>query len=479
MLVLHSQNNLKKRIMNHTIIIIFGVTGDLARRQLLPALYHLITANTRQSCSIIGVAQQVPEPTALWQTTLPFLGEHEGEKIKELATETTLLAGDITDQTTYQKLAAILEVQAKRIGPSNRLIYCSTPAFLFDAITRGCADAKILSRQSQWEAPWHRIVYEKPFGHDQRSARELNSTIAQYLAEEQIFRIDHYLTKEIVSNIALLRFTNAIFEPLWNKQYIDQVQIIAAESLGVEGRGAYYDAYGAVRDVVQNHLLQLTALIGMEKPTKLSGDPMRDSRLEVLKALSCDDGIYGQYRGYLAEPQVTQNSKTETYALLKCAINTPRWSGVPFYLITGKLMARKETVIHLKFKRVESLLEQQRTSPANWLTIRVAPEAIFSLTLNGKDPAKPDGTMSIEMSYCHSCAFKLRSTQAYEQALREVLRGEQAASVRFDEIDASWHFIDAVERKNFPVYQYEPGTNGPQEVTEFAKKYGLSIKGLL
>lgn len=465
--------------MNHTIIIIFGITGDLARRQLLPALYHLITTDADRSYSIIGVAQQVTDGHSLWQTTVPFLGTRDAKKLEILAAQTTLLAGDITMPETYQKLSTVLKAQESRTGVSNHLVYCSTPAFLFDAITRGCADTKILCRQDPNMQPWHRIVYEKPFGHDQQSARELNQVIADYLIEEQIFRIDHYLTKEVVSNIALLRFTNTIFEPLWNNKYIDQVQIIAAEALGVEGRGAYYDAYGAVRDVVQNHLLQLMALIGMEAPTKLSGEPMRDARLEVLKALSCDDGIYGQYRGYLDEPHVKPNSKTETYALLKCAINTPRWMGVPFYLITGKLMARKETVIYIKFKTVDCLLAKQCPSPANWLTIRVAPEGVFSLTLNGKDPAKSDATMPIEMAYCHSCEFTLRSTQAYEQALSEVLRGEQAASVRFDEIDASWQFIDAVERKKLPVYQHEPGTDGPKEVAAFVKKHGLKIKGLL
>lgn len=371
---------------------------------------------------------------------------------------------------------AVIAKQEKQHGDSNHLVYCSTPAFLFDDITRGCAQEKILCKQTRLESSWHRIVYEKPFGHDQVSARELNASIAKYVDERQVFRIDHYLTKELVSNIALIRFTNAVFEPLWNNRYIDQVHIIATESLGVEGRGAYYDAYGAVRDVIQNHLLQLTALIGMETPAKLAGEAMRDARLEVLRALSCNDGIYGQYNGYLNEPHVKPDSKTETYALLKCAINIPRWAGVPFYLMTGKLMAKKETVMHIKFKTVDCLLAKQCPSPANWLTIRVAPDGIFFLTLNGKDPAKPDATIPIEMSFCHSCQFTFRPTQAYEQALSEVLRGEQAGSVRFDEIDASWQFIDTVLQKKFPLYQYEPGTNGPQEVTVFAKNNGIRQK---
>jgi glucose-6-phosphate 1-dehydrogenase len=457
--------------MKHTTIIIFGITGDLARRQLLPALYHLITADAEHTYTIIGVAQQVSTVGALWDAAKPFIGTFDEALLQKIQEHTQLIEGDITDSVTYQRLKEALAADEN----ANRLVYCSVPSFLFDAITKGCAAEGILTKQPKHAAPWHRIVYEKPFGCDRGSAQALNTEIADYLDEHQIFRIDHYLTKELVSNIALIRFTNAVFEPLWNNRYIDQVHIIAAESIGIEGRGAYYDIYGAMRDMMQNHLLQLTALIGMESPTKLSGEAIRDARLAVLHNLSCDDGIYGQYRGYREEPGVKPDSRTETYALLKCAINTPRWLGVPFYLITGKKLAHKETVIYIKFKTVDCLLAKQCPSPANWLTIRVAPEGIFSLMLNGKDPASPDKTVPIEMSFCHSCVFEARATQAYEQAIGEVLRGEQSASVRFDEIDASWQFIDTVLQKKFPFYQYEPGTEGPVEVAAFAKKHGVSL----
>lgn len=460
--------------MKHTSIIIFGITGDLARRQLLPALYHMIAGDTETQYTFFGVAQKIQDAASLWQATLPFMGQHDETLLQQLQQNTYLMSGDIADSTTYRSLHALIKKHEAKNDQSNRLIYCATPSFLFDEITAGCAQENIIHKQiKQVEQGWHRVVYEKPFGHDLASAHVLNSAIAQYLDEHQIFRIDHYLTKEIVSNIALIRFTNAVFEPLWNNRYIDQVHIVATESIGIEGRGAYYDAYGAVRDVVQNHLLQLMALIGMESPTKLAGDAIRDARLAVLQALSCDDGLFGQYQGYRNEPQVKPDSKTETYALLKCAINTPRWLGVPFYLIAGKKLARKETVMHIKFKTVDCLLAKQCPSPANWLTIRVAPDGIFSLTLNGKDPARPDATIPIEMSFCHSCQFTFRATQAYEQALQEVLRGEQSASVRIDEIDASWQFIDMVLQKEFPLYQYEPGTNGPHEIEAFIKKHGI------
>jgi glucose-6-phosphate 1-dehydrogenase len=464
--------------MKHTTIIIFGITGDLARRQLLPALYYLIAADVSSSYEIIGVAQQVKDVAALWAAAKPFMGSYDETKLKIVQDNTHLIAGDITEAQTYRTVHELLKAIEKRHGQSNHLIYCATPSFLYDAITKGCADEGILKKQPKHGAPWQRIVYEKPFGYNRASAQKLNTEIAHYLDEHQIFRIDHYLTKEVVSSIALIRFTNIVFEPLWNNRYIDQVHIIAAESIGIEGRGAYYDAYGALRDMVQNHLLQLTALIGMESPTKLSGDAIRDARLTVLQNLSCDDGLFGQYRGYLQEPQVKSDSSTETYALLKCAINSPRWHGVPFYLMTGKKLAHKETVIYIKFKTVDCLLAKQCPSPANWLTIRVAPEGIFSLTLNGKDPAAADKTVPIEMAFCPSGQFTFRATQAYEQALSEVLRGEQSASVRFDEIDASWQFIDTVLQKKFPLYQYEPGSEGPSEVAAFAKKHGVARRAM-
>jgi len=459
--------------MTHTFIIIFGITGDLAKRQLLPALYHLIVDGIVAEYTLIGVAHQVRDVRTLWHQAQPFIGTVDEVQLQKIIAQTHLLNGDANNTQTYAQLQRLLVQSYPDAAQANKLIYCATPSPLFEAITAGCVNARIIQKQNAHAAPWQRIVYEKPFGHDMASARLLNAHIAQYVNENQIFRIDHYLTKEVVSNIALIRFTNIVFEPLWNARFIDQVHIVAAESLGVEGRGAYYDAFGAVRDVVQNHLLQLTALIGMETPAKLSGGAIRDERLRVLRALTCDDGIFGQYAGYAAENQVSKSSQTETYALLKCGINTPRWKGVPFYLMTGKHMAHKETVMHIKFKTVDCLLTRKCPPPANWLTIRVAPEGIFALTLNGKDPQQPDGIIPIEMSFCHSCEFATRSTQAYEQALTGVLRGDQSAAVRFDEIEASWAFIDAVYQKKFPVRVYKPGTNGPTEVEQFTQKHGV------
>lgn len=459
--------------MTHTYIIIFGITGDLAKRQLLPALYYVTANDPFTASSVIGISQHASDAKTVWAQAEPFIATADAARLAAMVSRMQLLQGDAHDASTYQQLKQLLVQQEAVFGQGNVLIYCAVPSTLFDIITAGCARVGIIAKQMPHAMPWHRIVYEKPFGHDLISARALNAALAQQVNECQIFRIDHFLTKEVVSNIALIRFTNIVFEPLWNHRFIDQIHIIAAESVGVEGRGAYYDAYGVLRDMMQNHLLQLTALIGMETPVKLIGDAIRDERLKVLKALRCDDGLLGQYKGYTGEPHVMPNSQTETFALLKCTINTPRWQGVPFYLMTGKRLACKETVMYIKFKAVDCLLTRQCPPPANWLTIRVAPEGIFALTLNGKDPATADGITPIEMSFCHSCEFETRATQAYEQALAGVLRGDQAAAVRFDEIEASWQFIDTVYAKKLPLDVYDPGTVGPESLEHFVQKHGI------
>jgi glucose-6-phosphate 1-dehydrogenase len=287
-----------------------------------------------------------------------------------------------------------------------------------------------------------------------------------------VYRIDHYLTKEVVSNIAMIRFTNCVLEPLWSNRYIDHVQIILSESVGIENRGGYYDAYGALRDVVQNHMLELLALICMESPEKLTGDYIRMERVKVLKKLQFLDGILGQYEGYEQEPQVKSNSTTDTYAVLKLAVNTPRWSGVPFYLKTGKYLHKKETIIHIKFKQVNCLLLQGCPTDSNWLTIQIDPEATFVLTLNVKKPNSME-IVPVGMEFCHSCIFGLQTPQAYEVLFEEIIRGEQSVSVRFDEIEYAWKLIDAVEDKKLPLFKYAKGSTGPQEEKQFIDKHGM------
>jgi glucose-6-phosphate 1-dehydrogenase len=304
------------------------------------------------------------------------------------------------------------------------------------------------------------------------SAHALNDELAQLVHEKQVYRIDHYLTKEIVGNIVLIRFTNCIFEPLWNNRFIDNVQIILSEQGGLEGRGVYYDEYGALRDVVQNHMLELLALIGMEAPQQLTGEYIRTQRARVLEKVMVVDGILGQFEGYTSEPGVAANSSTETFAALKLAIDNPRWAGVPFYVKTGKCLNKKETAIHIKFKTVDCLTKVC-PSDSNYLTIKVSPDATFSLELNAKKIGTAYEVTPIKMEFCHSCVFGPLTPTAHEVLLEEVVRGEQAVSVRFDEIEYAWKVIDAAEKMALPLYSYKKGSEGPEQLNDFAKKHGL------
>jgi glucose-6-phosphate 1-dehydrogenase len=351
-------------------------------------------------------------------------------------------------------------------------VYAAASASFYCTITQSLATTGLIKKLPVQDKIWHRIIYEKPFGHDGKSASEINECIKTYFFEHQIYRIDHYLTKDLVNNIALIRFTNCIFEPLWNNRYIDNVQIILSEAVGVEGRGGYYDSYGALCDVVQNHMLELVALIAMETPEMLTGEFIRDQRAKALQKVRVIDTVLGQYEGYTDDPTVNKDSKTETFAALMLKIDNPRWAGVPFFLRTGKCLDKKETVIHIKFKQVDCLLTKNCPSDSNYLTIRLYPEESFILTLNAKKPGN-EGLAPIAMEYCHSCKFGVMMPGAYGILLEEVMKGEQSVSVRFDEIEYAWRIIDEVKSKKWPVHIYEKKSKGPLAALEFAKNHGM------
>jgi glucose-6-phosphate 1-dehydrogenase len=291
-----------------------------------------------------------------------------------------------------------------------------------------------------------------------------------------VYRIDHYLTKEVVNNIAMIRFANLVFEPLWSQQYIDEVHITLSESIGIEERGHYYDAFGALRDVVQNHMLELLALICMETPEKLSGDFIRTERAKVLKKVRFSDGILGQCESYKTEKDIQTNSHTETYAFLKLFVDNQRWRGVPFYVKTGKYLNKKETVIHVKFKTVDCLLLKGCPLDSNWLTIQIDPEAVISLTLNIKTPGDKDQMVPVDMEFCHSCIFGIKTPKAYEVLLAEIMQGEQAIAVSFDEITSAWKIVDEIIGRKLPLYTYTKGSKGPEQAHEFAQKHGMRLK---
>lgn len=460
--------------MNECTIVLLGATGDLARRKLIPALYKLIALGKLKKFLLIGAALEDITVDEMLGQSLPYI---KGQGIRAweiLRKHSAYCQLDFSDEQGFIRLNSVVGQLEKKFDMSgNRLVYCATASTFFCLITQQLVEAGIIKAKEKEELPWNRIVYEKPFGYNLESAHEINECIAKFLYEHQIYRIDHYLTKELVSNIALVRFTNCIFEPLWNNQYVDNVQIILSETVCLEGRASYYDNFGAICDVMQNHMLELLALVAMEAPKRLIGEFIRYERAKLLKDVCAVDLCLGQYEGYRESPGVDPNSHTETFAMAMMRIKNPRWAGVPFYLKTGKCLDKKETVIYIKLKKVECLLTKGCPQDSNYLKIEVAPDAGFSLSLNVKKPGSLYEVVPVDMEFSHSCLFEEQQAEAYEVLFEEVARGEQSVSVRFDEIEYAWKVIDELREIKAPVYPYKPGSTGPSECNIFARKHGM------
>ena len=459
-------------------IIVFGITGDLARRKIIPALYQMIAQKKLDKFLLFGGALEDMSTDEILNRAKEFITIDSDpavwQKLKDNFSYQQLNFKDLNDFKKLEKFVSKKEKEHQ--FPSNRLVYLAASADFFCEITENLAASKLVTKLSSKDTIWQRIVYEKPFGHNLQSALEINACIKPLFNESQIYRIDHYLTKELVGNITLIRFTNCIFEPLWNFQYIDNVQIILSEKIDIGNRGPYYDKYGVLADVVQNHMLELMALIAMEQPKQLTGEYIRDERAKVLEKIKIIDGMVGQYDSYQQSPGVQKDSQTSTFVQLKAEINNHRWSGVPFYLKTGKCLDKKETKIHIKFKQVECLFLVADKCPieSNYLTIEITPEAAFTLTLNAKKPGMINEVIPVKMEFCHSCIFgQVTSAEDYVVLLGEIINGEQSVSVRFDEIEATWKVIDSVNKMNLPVHKYKCGSAGPKEAKEFEQKHGM------
>jgi len=460
--------------MNDVMIIIVGMTGNLAKRKLIPALYHLVATRTLEHFVIIGAALEHIDIKQILERARSYIPCVDAQAWNQFARRCYYQQIDATNESDFVSLLQrIDELEHEFELNGNRLLYCATASDYFCPITVNSIKAGIISKKEKADCPWMRVIYEKPFGTDLQSAHTINDCIASLLHDDQIYRIDHYLTEEIVSNIALVRFTNCVFEPLWNNRFIDQVQIILDEELCLDGRGNYYDTYGALKDVVQNHMLELLALIAMEAPDRLPGEHIRVERARVLKQVEVVDVLLGQYEGYRQENGVPAQSQTETFAIIYLEINNPRWAGVPFYLRTGKCLQKKRTAVHIKFKQVDCLLAKKCPSDPNFLSIEIAPNPSFSLTLNVKKPGFSHEVVPVNMEFCHSCLFKDNKVESYEVLFEEVIRGEHSVSVRFDEIEYTWKVIDAIKEMELPIYRYEQKSEGPKEVEQFAQKHGM------
>jgi len=458
-------------ILESQMIIIFGGTGDLTRRKLLPSLYHLLKKKQLTDCTPIVCLgrQKITRESFLKNLTIDkFIEDSDDAVVQDLLGRIEYLSFDVLTGSPPEFYAGIEAIRQKYKCAANSLIYLALPTTVFQKT------AELVGVLLD-ETCWQRVVFEKPFGEDVVSARKLNESIMSVLREDQIFRVDHYLGKELVQNILTLRFANEIFASTWHEQIIDHIQITVSETLGVEKRAGYYDRSGAVRDMVQNHLLQLLSFVAMEPPRAGTADALRDAAAAVighLRPVEKKDVVLGQYGsgfvgtspvvGYTAEDGVSDESVTETYVALRTYVDAPRWQGVPFYLRTGKRLKHRYADIRLVFKHKTSPLGTIPDEP-NMIIIRIQPDEGIALTFNVRKPGDSGNTESVLMDFCHHCHFGPNTPEAYESILRNVMLGDHSIFPRWDWIEASWKYIDGLRRIVSPPGNYTAGSEGPVE----------------
>jgi glucose-6-phosphate 1-dehydrogenase len=478
-------------------LVIFGASGDLTRRKLVPALFALYASRTLpEPFAVIGAARTEMAHDTFRLRMREAVGEFgrvqpPSEAVwGRFARNLYYLSGDPGDRATYDRLATLLsEVEGERGGLGTRLFYCSTPPSLYGEIVEHLG-ASGLAREGTGA---RRIVIEKPFGRDLASARALNAQLARHFAEEQVYRIDHYLGKETVQNLLVLRFANGIFEPLWNRNHVAHVQMTVAETLGVETRGAYYEEAGALRDMVQNHLLQLLCLIAMEPPVSFDSGPVRDEKNKVLAAIRpipwdgvAEVAVRGQYGrgfvdgrpvpGYREEKGVAPDSRTETHAALQLLVDNWRWAGVPFYLRTGKRLAQRTSHIAIVFRRTPHMIF--RRDPAgvepNALVIRIQPDEGMELTVAAKVPGPQVKLGTVRLDFRYGEVFGGQPPEAYERLLLDAINGDPTLYARGDWVEGAWAILSPVleawEADTGVPAPYEAGTWGPAEADDFIRR---------
>ena len=455
------------RIAGPCSLVLFGVTGDLARNKIMPAIYDLANRGLLPpSFSLVGFARRdwthsdfakIVRESVRAHARTPF---HQ-EVWRNLAEGFRFVSGTFDDPSAFDMLRETLhKLNQERGTAGNNIFYLSIPPAFFSTVTQQL-DRSGLSQDA--EGAWRRVVIEKPFGHDLASARELSSVVGSVFASDSIFRIDHYLGKETVQNLLALRFANQMFEPIWNANYVDHVQITMAEDIGIGGRAGYYDGIGAARDVIQNHLLQLLALTAMEEPVSFQAQDLRAEKEKVLSAVRLGrdlaaSTVRGQYAkgwqggehvgGYLEEADITATSTTETYAALKVEIDTRRWAGVPFYLRTGKRLGKRVTEIAVVFKRAPHLpFDQTATEELgqNAIVIRVQPDEGVTMRFGSKVPGNAMEVRDVTMDFGYGSSFTESSPEAYERLILDVMLGDPPLFPRHEEVELAWKILDPVE----------------------------------
>lgn len=479
---------------------LFGATGDLARRKLFPALFSLYKeGKLADNFAVVGLARRPRTNEQFRSDVYDSITEFcrykadDTELWNRFAEHFVYMSLDIHNVDGFRQLNALsAELDAKFGIPGNRLFYLALAPELFGPVSFNMREGGLLE-----SAGWHRLVIEKPFGYDLESAKKLNAQISQVFKEEEIFRIDHYLGKEMVQNIEVIRFANAFFEPLWNNRYIANVQITLSETVGVEERGGYYDKSGALRDMGQNHMLQMLTMIAMEPPSRLHPEDIRDEKVKVLRSLrgysSSEEVrrnvVRGQYAegtlkgkplvGYRQEDSVAPDSVTETYFAAKVFVDNLRWAGVPFYIRTGKRLPVKTTEVVVEFKNMSEnvLFARKHDLSPNLLVIRVNPMEGIYIKINAKKPGSDNAVQPVAMEFCQSCMVGINTPEAYERLIHDAARGDSTYFTRWDEVAAAWAFVDRIaeawREDDSDLSFYPAGTWGPQKADQLLADDGF------
>ena len=484
---------LERLPVHPTALVIFGATGDLARRKLLPALYNLAHEGALpERFALIGNARSEMTDEEFRASAIEAVREFsrrapDDKVLTKLFEDIHYVSGSFDDDAVYEQIAKGLDDFDQLVGLAlNRCFYLSTAPGFFPVIV----DALGRHELAQRDGAEVRVIIEKPFGRSLEEARALNARVLSVFTEHQVFRIDHYLGKETVQNVLALRFANNMFEPLWNRNYIDHVQITAAEDIGIGSRAGYYDSAGALRDLVQNHMLQLLSLLCMEPPVAFEADAVRDEKVKVLRAISAprpedvpEMAVRAQYAGgvvagqevpgYLEEPGVPPDSTTETYAALRLEVHNWRWAGVPMYLRTGKRLPRKVTEIAVTLKPVPHMAFQSEVSTGvrpNVLVLTVQPNEGVSLSIGAKIPGTRMAIRTVNMEFLYGTAFLSESPEAYERLILDAMRGDATLFTRNDEVEAQWNICDPILQTwatmPGPLPHYAAGSQGPKEAEQ-------------